>query len=175
MTPELMERTRWLANYHHITGDVMSFARDLEQDVPLMMMRTRELDEPRLSRMAALEMLATQLADENYLLKLDRTKNAMRNEALANELAATQEANARNVAELDMVNQHLAALTASMPSGWRLVPEEPSEVMANKGAHVNSEWLNDKAPLGEARYRGPAVAVYREMLASAPTWPETKP
>lgn len=40
---------------------------------------------------------------------------------------------------------------------------EPSKEMADKGMHVLSEWLNDNAPIGEGRYRAPAIAVYKAM------------
>lgn len=47
------------------------------------------------------------------------------------------------------------------------VPAEPTDAMANAGAHCNSEWLNDNAPIGERRYRDPAMAVWRTMLRVA--------
>lgn len=50
---------------------------------------------------------------------------------------------------------------------WVLVPREPTEEMANAGAHCNSEWLNDGAPIGERMYRDPAMAVWRTMLRTA--------
>jgi len=52
-------------------------------------------------------------------------------------------------------------------AGKVLVPVEPTEAMASKGAHVNSEWLNDNAPIGECRYRRPAVAVYKAMITAS--------
>jgi len=45
---------------------------------------------------------------------------------------------------------------------------EPDEAMLDKGQHVNSEWLNNNAPLGERRYREPAKAVFLGMLAASP-------
>lgn len=63
-------------------------------------------------------------------------------------------------------NLQLAMAEAGMP-GWVLVPREPFEAMADAGAHCNSEWLNDNAPIGERRYRDPAIAVWRTMLRVA--------
>ena len=56
----------------------------------------------------------------------------------------------------------------SIPAGWRLVPEEPTDEMQRRGGHANSEWLNDNAPLGESRYAMPMKSVYAAMLAAAP-------
>lgn len=41
---------------------------------------------------------------------------------------------------------------------------EPTEAMIDVGQHVNSEWLNDNAPIGERRYRDPAKAVFTSMI-----------
>jgi len=49
-----------------------------------------------------------------------------------------------------------------------VVPCEATEEMADKGEHVNSEWLNDMAPIGQARYRDPAKAVYKAAIKAAP-------
>jgi hypothetical protein len=38
--------------------------------------------------------------------------------------------------------------------------EELTEAAISAGAHVLSEWYNDNAPLGEERYREPAIAVF---------------
>lgn len=51
--------------------------------------------------------------------------------------------------------------------GTVCVPREPTAEMAAQGAHCNSEWLNDGAPIGESRYREPAIAVWRSMLRVA--------
>ena len=40
----------------------------------------------------------------------------------------------------------------------------PSEGMADKGEYVNSEWLNDAAPIGQRRYREPAKSVFTAMI-----------
>ncbi len=41
---------------------------------------------------------------------------------------------------------------------------EPSEEMLDAGEHINSELLNNNAPIGQAIYREPAKAVFREMI-----------
>lgn len=55
----------------------------------------------------------------------------------------------------------------TIPAGYVLVPAKPTEAMLDQGEHVNSEWLNDDAPLGQRRYREPAKAVYIAMIAAA--------
>jgi hypothetical protein len=67
------------------------------------------------------------------------------------------------------VESALAAARAaiSTPSGWKLVPIEPTEAMCKAGGHANSEWLNDNAPIGEARYAMPMLSVWRAMLDAA--------
>jgi len=55
-----------------------------------------------------------------------------------------------------------------VPDGWVLVPVEPTDAMSDKGEYVNSEWLNDNAPIGQNRYKRPAQAVYKAMIAAAP-------
>lgn len=54
------------------------------------------------------------------------------------------------------------------PTGYKLVPVEPTPAMIKAGGHVNSEWLNDNAPIGEARYALPMGGVYTAMLNAAP-------
>ena len=71
------------------------------------------------------------------------------------------------------------ALTAApqpppLPAGWVAVPVEPTRAMIVAGGHANSEWLNDNAPLGEARYQEPAASAYRAMLAAATPLPKEK-
>lgn len=56
------------------------------------------------------------------------------------------------------------------PEGHMLVPVEPTEEMLKAGGHVNSEWLNDNAPIGESRYAMPMKSVYQTMLAAAPKY-----
>lgn len=51
---------------------------------------------------------------------------------------------------------------------YMLVPVEATPEMIAAGAHANSEWLDDAAPLNERRYRDPAKSVYRDMLNAAP-------
>ena len=41
---------------------------------------------------------------------------------------------------------------------------EPTEEMLDKGEYVNSEWLNDNAPIDQRMYREPAKAVWLAML-----------
>ena len=73
----------------------------------------------------------------------------------------------------DMACRALTALLAALPGmGWHLTPIFPTEKQSTKGAHANSEWLNDNAPIGESRYRKPAEAVYAAMLFVAPKFGE---
>lgn len=58
--------------------------------------------------------------------------------------------------------------TGAIPAGFALAPVEPTPEMVKAGGHVNSEWLNDGAPIGETRYCLPMPNVYRAMLAAAP-------
>lgn len=53
-----------------------------------------------------------------------------------------------------------------------VVPNEPTEEMLDKGEYVNSEWLNDYAPIGQGSYRDPAKAVYKTMLKTCKKTPE---
>jgi hypothetical protein len=62
----------------------------------------------------------------------------------------------------------------NVPEGWMLVPVVPTEAMKKAGGHANSEWLNDNAPIGEARYATPMESVWRDMLAAAPKPPAPK-
>lgn len=54
-------------------------------------------------------------------------------------------------------------------SKWKLVPVESTDAMLKAGGHANSEWLNDIAPIGEARYVMPMKSVWRDMIAAAPS------
>lgn len=63
---------------------------------------------------------------------------------------------------------YTAPLAAPVPEGYKLLPLEPTEAMIKAGGHVNSEWLNDNAPIGEARYAMPIGGVYTAMLAASP-------
>jgi len=70
------------------------------------------------------------------------------------------------------VSAAMVAITAALAQpeqSGKWVPMEPTSEMLDKGMHVNSEWLNDNAPIGERRYRDPARGVYLAMLAVAPT------
>lgn len=59
-------------------------------------------------------------------------------------------------------------MTSPSPTGTDLITNE----MLDKGEYVLSEWLNDNAPIGQARYREPAKAAFKEMYALlAPTPP----
>lgn len=60
------------------------------------------------------------------------------------------------------------------PDGWQLVPVEPTEAMRSAGGHVNSEWLNDDAPLYESRYAMSMDGVWSAMLAAAPAAPQAE-
>lgn len=59
-------------------------------------------------------------------------------------------------------------LPKDAPAGWKLVPVKPTPEMIKAGGHVNSEWLNDNAPIGEIRYATPMPGVYEAMLAAVP-------
>lgn len=56
----------------------------------------------------------------------------------------------------------------TIPSGYKLVPIEPTPEMVQSGGHANSEWLNDSAPIGEQRYAMPMKSVWQAMLDAAP-------
>ena len=60
------------------------------------------------------------------------------------------------------------AAAQAVPEGYVLVPKVPTAVMVQKGGHINSEYLNDYAPIGEQRYHLPMVSVWEAMLAAAP-------
>ncbi len=57
----------------------------------------------------------------------------------------------------------------------KLVPVVPTNEMAQVGGHVNSEFLNDNAPIGEIRYKLPIAAIWAAMLAVAPAAPAEQP
>jgi hypothetical protein len=63
------------------------------------------------------------------------------------------------------------APSVKTPEGFALVPIELTPEMKKAGGHSNSEWLNDYAPIGEARYAMPMDSVWAAMLAAAPTAP----
>jgi hypothetical protein len=56
----------------------------------------------------------------------------------------------------------------TVADGWKLVPIEPTAAMIERGGYVNSEWLNDNAPIGQNRYATPMKAAYQAMLGAAP-------
>ena len=68
----------------------------------------------------------------------------------------------KNITVQAVAQQILAA------DGWRLVPIEPTYEMMKAGGHVNSEWLNDDAPIGELRYVVSMAGAYAAMLRAAP-------
>lgn len=69
----------------------------------------------------------------------------------------------------DPDERSFAARRATVPDGWKLVPIDATSAMQSAGGHVNSEWLNDNAPIGESRYGGPVMrSVWKAMLAAAP-------
>lgn len=78
---------------------------------------------------------------------------------IADELRAERDA-------LKQANSDLARASI-IQEGYQLVPIKPTEAMCNAGGHVNSEWLNDNAPIGERRYVMPMEGVYGAMLAAA--------
>ena len=72
--------------------------------------------------------------------------------------------------ELDATDDELrAAIAAAInASGCVLVPREPTEAMQRAGGHVNSEWLNDDAPIGEeTTYTAPMRGIWKAMLAAS--------
>src|ERR1700682_2381839 len=56
----------------------------------------------------------------------------------------------------------------AMNPGYMIVPIEPTEAMLLAGGHVNSEWLNDSAPLNEGRYVLPMEGVWKAMVHAGP-------
>ncbi len=56
-----------------------------------------------------------------------------------------------------------------VPEGYVLVPIEPTPEMIRAGGHSNSEWLNDTAPIGEARYAVPVPSIWAAMLKAKPS------
>jgi hypothetical protein len=81
-----------------------------------------------------------------------------------------QAARAVQAAEIARLTAELANVK-QIPEGYALAPIEPDKQQINIGTHVNSEWLNDNAPMGESRYKEPAIAVYKKMIAAAPKPP----
>jgi hypothetical protein len=61
-----------------------------------------------------------------------------------------------------------AEVLTKLASGWVLVPAKPTQEMISKGGYINSEWLNDNAPIGQQRYERPVAEVYKAMIAAAP-------
>lgn len=57
----------------------------------------------------------------------------------------------------------------AVPEGFVLVPAKITPEMKAAGGHANSEWLNDNAPIGEARYAMPMDGVWAAMLTAAPS------
>lgn len=70
--------------------------------------------------------------------------------------------------ELNIV-RHARALVAAAdaPPSAASSAAVPDDV-AEAGAHVLSEWLNDNAPIGECRYIDPARETYAKMLELDP-------
>ena len=66
--------------------------------------------------------------------------------------------------ELSKAARQLLHLTKGIHKTMVLVPKIPTDAMLDKGEFVNSEWLNDNAPLGQSSYRDPAKAVYKTMI-----------
>jgi len=77
---------------------------------------------------------------------------------LLEDLAAVQERRDRRSAD-------------KLPQDMVLVPRVPTAEMERVGGHVNSEWLNDYAPIGEPRYAMPIKSIWSSMLAAAPNKP----
>ena len=92
------------------------------------------------------------------------------------ELAALQIKSITEVRALYTANKAMQPVqpTTSAP-GWKLVPIAPTPEMLQAGGHVNSEWLNDNAPIGESRYILPMTGVYAAMLESAPVAQPVQP
>ncbi len=82
----------------------------------------------------------------------------------------------------DLISSALASMTylidrlrtieqspaVAVPDGWKLVPLEATPDMMIAGGNVNSEWLNDNAPIGVERYVMPMQQAYAAMLSAAP-------
>ena len=61
-----------------------------------------------------------------------------------------------------------AALAKELATAdWVLVPKVASKKMMEAGGYINSEFLNDNAPIGQSRYEAPMAGVYVAMLAAA--------
>lgn len=69
------------------------------------------------------------------------------------------EENGRMIISPEMMDWGRKAATEALG-----VLREPTEPMLDKGEYVNSEYLNDNAPLGQRRYRSPARAVWQAMI-----------
>ena len=68
------------------------------------------------------------------------------------------------------------AKLAQPPQGYRLMPLEATDAMMKAAGHVNSEWLNEEAPIGDDVYAMPMKDVYAAFLAAAPEpEPEAQP
>ncbi|HDR9163634.1 TPA: hypothetical protein QDB28_004038 [Burkholderia vietnamiensis] len=72
---------------------------------------------------------------------------------------------------LNQLSRRLTAVFAAhmtaegkAPEGCLIVPIEPTKAGLDRGEHVASEHLNDNAPIGQARYRAPAQAIYQAMI-----------
>ena len=68
---------------------------------------------------------------------------------------------------MNTIDELIAKADAYLASAdkYVLVPIEPADAMCKVGAHVNSEWLNDNAPIGEQRFRDPAKVLAADEWA----------
>lgn len=99
-------------------------------------------------------------------------------EMLEHECALRLIAGGKNHEEAQACEQaadYLRQCAEQRPDGWQLVPVEPTPAMKSAGGHVNSEWLNDDAPLYESRYAMSMDGVWSAMLAAAPAAPQAEP
>lgn len=73
----------------------------------------------------------------------------------------------RQLADRDSARVERSPYPAKNP-GYMIVPIEPTEAMLKAGGHVNSEWLDDYAPLNEAKYTRPMEGVWKAMVHAGP-------
>ncbi|WP_367847037.1 hypothetical protein [Rhodoferax sp. WC2427] len=87
---------------------------------------------------------------------------------LTRDIRALKRAEAEIVRLRAALDQPLVAqpLEVQPLPGWLLVPMTITSEMKQAGGHVNSEWLNDNAPIGETRYAMPMQGIWDAMLAA---------
>lgn len=64
----------------------------------------------------------------------------------------------------------LTVRASAVPSGWKLVPETPTQAMC---IAAQQSWANDQGPKASTLWGSEAADIYRAMLKAAPSSPET--